>query len=386
MKVLIIGNRNHQFIYNYVKAFRRAYSQPYLKIDVLSQDSSEVTFSSDKYFDDIYALTVPPFLRKIRFLRILYQHILFRKYIRMLNHYDIIHVHYIENIIVRDIDFFSRRIHGKLIVSIWGSDFLRASKSRKKKLIKLFNRADRITIASDTVIKKFKECYIGNTFISKIVLCRLGLEPLENLRSILMSDMNSRISKSKIGLCEDKIIITIGYNASRLQHHIDIIENIEHSSLLSPFCDKIEFLLPITYPKDNEYITMIKKIVLNSKYHYNIIEHFLSDGDVAHLRIASDIFVQLQPTDMLSGSMLEHLSARNIVITGSWLPYDCLDQWGIFLRRIDRLELISNELYDVLNNFVVYKELCDENSKMIIDKFRWNNVIQNWISLYKNEV
>ena len=66
---------------------------------------------------------------------------------------------------------------------------------------------------------------------------------------------------------------------------------------------------------------------------------------------------------MLSGSMLEHLSARNIVITGSWLPYDCLDQWGIFLRRIDRLELISNELYDVLNNFVVYKELCDENSK-----------------------
>ena len=85
---------------------------------------------------------------------------------------------------------------------------------------------------------------------------------------------------------------------------------------------------------------------------------------------------------MLSGSMLEHLSAQNIVITGSWLPYDCLDQWGVFYRKIDCLELISNELHDVLNKFVPYKKLTCKNSDIIIDKFRWNNVIHDWLDLY----
>lgn len=123
----------------------------------------------------------------------------------------------------------------------------------------LFNRADHITIASDKVIEEFKACYQKSSFLSKIVLCRFGLEPLESLISILRSGANARISKSKIGLCADKIVITIGYNASRLQHHIDIIENIERSPLLSPFHDKVEFLLPVTYPKDAEYIGIIKK-------------------------------------------------------------------------------------------------------------------------------
>lgn len=384
MKVLIIGNRSHQFIYNYVKALKRVYPHSHLDIDILSQDTSDISFSSDKFYDNIYALSVPSFLKKIRFLIVFYQHILFRKYIRKLDYYDVVHIHYIENIIIRDISFFSKYIRGKLIVSIWGSDFLRASEERKKNMTVLFNRADYITIASDEVIEEFKACYQKSSFLSKIALCRFGLEPLESLIPILRSGADARISKSKIGLCADKIVITIGYNASRLQHHIDIIENIERSSLLSPFHDKVEFLLPVTYPKDAEYIDIIKKTILNSKFHYNVIEQFLSDEDVAHLRVASDIFIQLQPTDMLSGSMLEHLSAQNIVITGSWLPYDCLDRWGVFYRKIDCLELLSNELHDVLNNFVSYKKLTYKNTEMIIDKFRWTNVIHNWLDLYMN--
>ena len=382
MKVLIIGNRSHQFIYNYVKTLKKVYLNSDLEIDILSQDSSDLFFPSDKFYNNIYALIVPSFFQKNRFLKVLYQHILFRKYIKRLDFYDVVHIHYVENIIVRDIRFFSKYIRGKLIVSIWGSDFLRASEDRKKNMTVLFNRADHITIASDKVIEEFKACYQKSSFLSKIVLCRFGLEPLESLISILRSGANARISKSKIGLCADKIVITIGYNASRLQHHIDIIENIERSPLLSPFHDKVEFLLPVTYPKDAEYIGIIKKTVVNSKFHYNVIEQFLSDEDIAHLRVASDIFIQLQPTDMLSGSMLEHLSAQNIVITGSWLPYDCLDQWGVFYRKIDCLELISNELHDVLNKFVPYKKLTCKNSDIIIDKFRWNNVIHDWLDLY----
>lgn len=382
MKVLIIGNRSHQFIYNYVKTLKMAYPDLHLKVDVISQDSSDTSFSSDRFYDNIYTLTVPCVLRKIRLLKILYQHILFRKYIRKLDYYDVVHIHYIENIIVRDISFFSKYIRGKLIVSIWGSDFLRASEGRKRNMAVLFNRADYITIASDKVIEEFKAYYQRSSFLSKIVLCRFGLEPLESLIPILKSGVNSRISKSKIGLCADKIVITIGYNASRLQHHIDIIENIEQFSLLFPFHDKIEFLLPMTYPIDTEYIGVIKKTILNSKFHYNVIEQFLSDEDIAHLRVASDIFIQLQPTDMLSGSMLEHLSTGNLVITGSWLPYDCLDNWNIILYKINKLDAVAEKLYSVLCDYSVCREKCLKNKEAIIERFRWKNVIGDWISLY----
>lgn len=175
MKVLIIGNRSHQFIYNYVKTLKKVYLNSDLEIDILSQDSSDLSFPSDKFYNNIYALIVPSFFKKNRFLKVLYQHILFRKYIKRLDCYDVVHIHYVENIIVRDIRFFSKYIRGKLIVSIWGSDFLRASEDRKKNMTVLFNRADHITIASDKVIEEFKTCYQKSSFLSKIVLCRFKL-------------------------------------------------------------------------------------------------------------------------------------------------------------------------------------------------------------------
>ena len=81
MKVLIIGNRSHQFIYNYVKTLKKVYLNSDLEIDILSQDSSDLSFPSDKFYNNIYALIVPSFFKKNRFLKVLYQHILFRKYI-----------------------------------------------------------------------------------------------------------------------------------------------------------------------------------------------------------------------------------------------------------------------------------------------------------------
>ena len=42
MKVLIIGNRSHQFIYNYVKTLKKVYLNSDLEIDILSQDSSDL--------------------------------------------------------------------------------------------------------------------------------------------------------------------------------------------------------------------------------------------------------------------------------------------------------------------------------------------------------
>lgn len=382
MKVLVIGNRFHQFVYNYVNAIKNNSEGGEFVVDVLSQECADVTFQSDYVYDTIYALKMSFILRKNRFVRILTQQFLFRKYIRTLTNYDIVHIHYVENIIVRDVAYFSKHVKGKLIVSLWGSDFLRASDNQRKQLAVLLERADKITIASETVTQMFREYYRECSFLSKLVLCRFGLEPLEKIIPILESGDKTGSSKSLFGLSKDKIVVTIGYNASRLQHHIEIIENINEFSSLADFKDKIEFLLPLTYPVDEVYVNEIREYVKQSKFNFVIVTDFLSDDKIAHLRIASDVFIQLQPTDMLSGSMLEHLSTGNIVITGSWLPYDCLNDWNIFLFKIDKLDFIAQNLYGVLCDYSVCVEKCVKNRDAVIQRFRWKNVISDWINLY----
>lgn len=382
MKVLIIGNRFHQFIYNYVNALRNNSKRGEFVVDVLSQESSDVSFQSDYVYDTIYALKINAMLRKNRFTRILAQQFAFRNHIKNLTEYDIVHIHYVENIILRDVAYFSRHIKGKLVVSIWGSDFLRATDRQRKQLLVLFKRADRITIASEVVIQMFREYYKGCSFLSKVILCRFGLEPLEKIIPILESCDNKDYSKRLFGLSEDKLVVTIGYNASRLQHHLEIIESINEYFPLLGFTDKIEFLLPLTYPIDEMYVDEIRKKTNQSRFKFVIITDFLSDDKIAHLRIASDIFVQLQPTDMLSGSMLEHLSTGNLVITGSWLPYDCLNDWNVFLYKIDKLDAIAVKLYEVLCDYSVGMEKCIKNKDVVFQRFRWKNVINDWINLY----
>ena len=109
----------------------------------------------------------------------------------------------------------------------------------------------------------------------------------------------------------------------------------------------------------------------------------MSDDAVAMLRCCSNIFIQLQPTDMLSGSMLEHLAAGNIVITGKWLPYDILDELNIYMLKIERMEQVSTILLSVIENYLEYTRKCDLNKNIVLNNFRWKTVINKWINVYE---
>lgn len=379
MKILLIGNRKHQFVYNYVNALRSCDLIPNLQIDILSQDKDCKKGNMDEIFDHVYSISTSNSLYRFRIFRILFQIFSLFHYLNRLKNYDIVHVHYLENVIIWNI-FFSKQIKGKLIISIWGSDFLRSSKRKCYMMMRVFDRADQITIASPTVKKRFVDFY-GGKYSEKISICKFGLQPLEYIANTHLENLNG--IKKRIGLAPGKIVIAIGYNASRLQRHRDIIENIEQNEDLFQYRDKIEFLLPCTYPKDVEYLETLSMQITQSKFHYTIIDNFLSDDAVARLRYCSDIFIQLQPTDMLSGSMLEHLAAGNIVITGKWLPYDILDDLDIYMLKIERIDQISTVLFDVVENFPKYVCRCDLNRNIVLNNFRWKFVINKWIDVYE---
>ena len=57
-------------------------------------------------------------------------------------------------------------------------------------------------------------------------------------------------------------------------------------------------------------------------------------NETAMFRKACDALIQVQDTDVLSGSMLEHLYAGNAVVTGDWLPYGKLIAFGVLCRSL----------------------------------------------------
>lgn len=369
-KILIIGNRRHQFITNYIKWFREC-NRKQCRIDILSYETDGQHYETDCYYDRIYTLRIPNFMRKVKILSIIFRHLTLLWNFRILSNYDIVHVHYVEDYLSRFSRLFSKLMKGKLLISVWGSDFLKASDSKLRKMYNLYERADIISIVSDDVKDCFVDKYSNIKGLSnKIVNLKFGLAPLDALH-ILPSKRKDR----------DNICITIGYNARRNQQHLKIIKILESSIDLSSIKDRIKFIIPLTYPENIEYIKEITDLTNNSKFTYTLLTDFMKDDEVAKLRNKTDIFIQLQETDMMSGSMLEHIAASNIVITGSWLPYSNLEKLGLVYWKIDNTEDVSDVLFELINKFNSCNELIKNNREIVFSNYQWKKVIESWINV-----
>ena len=365
MKVLIIGNRNHQFIGNYVLELRKKFSD--FSCDIVSYEYDDNSCRYDMVYDKIHNLEVPNLFRWNKYLRLLYQQVKFRKLLRITENYDIVHVHYIENFIVRDLHYFCKHIKAKLVVSVWGSDFLRQSVRIRSRLRTLFKRADAITIANNKIISEFVDFYKDEKIKNKIHKCLFGLRPLD----ILEANMSLR----------DEVLknIVIGYNASEGQQHEKILNNISDLECLADY----SIILPMTYPHNPLYIKRIALLAEEKKMSIEIIDRYLTDKQIAELRLNASIFIQLQVTDLLSGSMIEHLYAGAIVITGSWLPYEVLKEQGLFFIQIDSINDLRSTLEQIINGMQEYVSRAKHNKELIDGLYTWNKVISQWVNLYK---
>jgi glycosyltransferase involved in cell wall biosynthesis len=381
MKILIIGNRKHQLLYSLLKEIKKEYIDDSLVIDVFSQETSDDKYETDALYDSIFTLSMPKFIRKNRILRGIYKQYLFRRQISKLGHYDFVHIHYIEDILIRDAQYFVKKLKCKLIVSIWGSDFLRASDSKKKQMLPILKYASKITIANTVAKENFLKYYSGSIPDTKVILCWFFLEPLFVLKKVIKNTTKTD-SKLAFGFSE-KITIAIGYNASKMQQHLEILKAIESNVELDNFKEDIEFVLPLTYPKSTAYIQEIENCIKNSKFKYRLLTNFMSDKEVSYLRIASDVMIQLQTTDMLSASMLEHMYANNIVITGGWLPYSDLRDWGLVYEEVEEVKSIGKKLNEILLNYDVLMSKTESNNSILELNYNRDEIISKWIDLYK---
>lgn len=265
-------------------------------------------------------------------------------------------------------------IKQKLVITFYGSDFYRTSNLIKNIQNPLYKAADAITFTNPLTKKSFIKYY--KKFENKSYVCRFGLKTLEFI------DKNRNISKKELkeslGYALDKTIVTCGYNSTKEQQHVKIIENL--IDLPKEMLEQIQFIFPMTYG-DNKNKENVKILLKQTKLNYIVLEDFLFGDDNANIKLASDIMINILENDTFSGSMQEFLYANNIIITGSWLPYDVFDDAGIQYLKIEEINELSSKLKKVIDSDI--QTFDTSKNKNIISKLSlWSNTIESWVDVY----
>jgi Glycosyl transferase 4-like len=289
--------------------------------------------------------------------------------------FDAVNIHYADPIYSYLVASLKRR--GKrLVTSIWGSDFLRASSSALHNLGLTFAASDVVTSNNPEIMEKIVAHYPSISERARIV--PFGLGSLDVITKLQRSESFEE-SRRKFAIPPGKLAVTCGYNAIREQCHSLMIDAL--SRLSDSIKSRFFVLLPMTYPDNPEYRAEIKNAIQATGIEFRILEERMSPDDVARLRIVSDYAVNMQTTDSLSASIQEHLFAGSSVIVANWLPYGVLEQMGIQLQRVDDAAGICA----ILENAPLScgtRGVTPKYAERIYDYSSWSSNAPRWLGLY----
>lgn len=375
-RILLVGDANHQFVIAYATWVRKKTN--YL-IDCLSY--SKLKNPQNRVFNELFQISydkLPYRISKyIPLFRSIFRLYSYRRIIAQMENYDAVHFHFLTNDTFFLASEIKRKMDTKVILSIWGSDLYKLKESKRRQFFSACKLASYITFTNEKSIEYFSKTFEWQK--DNLRCCRLGLSPLEFLRSMYMP---SKECKRNLNIDTEKIAITVGYNGSPNQQHIKILQQFLEDKLLN-LKDKISLIVPLTYGGSEKYKKLIIEMLNKLPYESVYFDSFLSDEKVAQLRIASDIMIQLQESDQFSGSMQEHMYAENVVITGSWLPYDILKERGVWFLEVSELSQLTKILPDVILNLPEYKVQASNNKDKIARLSLWENNIEDWVALYQ---
>ena len=310
----------------------------------------------DKYISKYY---------KKRYVGAILRLLFFSRFLKKISKgYDYIDITFFTPIYYNFLDFLIKN-NKSYKITIWGSDFYRSTKKDLNRKRYYLENATQIQVETDLVKQDILKCF--PSILNKIFVCNYGIELFENIDKLRGRDSNI------LGIdTYDRIVLTCGYNGSRGQQHKEIIKAI--SSLSKEVRDKLFIIIPMTYGiPDSNYLNDIKSDIDKLDIPYRIFTNRLNDDELAELRIRSNIVVNIQITDALSSSLIEHIYAGSILIAGDWLPYSILTDAGIQYTSTS-LESLDKVIFSVVNNIKEEFEKCSNNIKNAYLLSSWSNV------------
>ena len=290
--------------------------------------------------------------------------------------YDVIHIQSINPSLLYLMPFFKYKSI-KVVSTVWGSDFERSQNIYFFKLILKYS--DLITCTNDNVNKRLRVAL--NVPDVKILTLAFMLPIYHELDSL--KEVSKYQTKMDINFPPNKIILGCGTNMRKMQHHLEIIDEI--AKVKSDFSKSIMVLIQMTYDFNDEgYLTEIKNKLNFLEIEFIILSKYLSDVEMAMVRKSTDILIQVQDHDQFSAAMLETIYAENLVITGSWLPYSVLDVEGIFYFKVDKVLELGKIVLECINNFEQLLKKTKNNPKILNKLTNHDNIIEEWADTYKN--
>ncbi len=380
--LLVVGTANDVFVYNMAKWLKACMED--ISIDVFEFNHSRSQGYTNDYFDNVYTIDTGLLLNKVKGIRSLllpywynyqFNNCLKNKY------YDIIHCHWlIPNVIVSR----NLKLHcKKLFVTFWGGEleYLKIIFSHKIYLWYLRRFLKKVDYIVNS--QSFCEKNEGRSLFlyCKFKYANLGSVPLEKLYNLI--DLESKAqSKKKLGINIDKKTVLIGYSGKSIHQHIPIIKTFSSVGMKKEF---IHFLVPMTRGASSKYVQSVENMLQQSGYTYTLIKNcYLTDMDVARLRNATDITLQLSLFDGFSRSIIECLCARSILIYGNWLNYsDRLKEEGFSGITVQSIEEGVEKVYDIVDDLENYQTMGGENSQNGKNKNLWSECIMDWVTIYK---
>ena len=373
-RLLYLGNVNSPLIRTLAVEIIK--QRPNTLIDIVSAAPLDAALDPGP-FNQIWALESSGVLYRIKGLKLLRMMLGFRLLLGKINtRYDAVHM------LFCDVGFFAsrhkiRELSRHFAISFFGSDYYASSPFILRMLAKLVIKADVITAANQKTADAVRQTF--NVEDSAFQLCRFGLSPLDTLKQL--SGKDKAQIKLSLGFDPLERIVICGYNASANQQHEEMIDAIK--SVKNQLPSHHRFVFPISSNASTERKKHIEHLLQLSGLKYSTITEYLSNQQLAELRYVTDVMIQVQRSDQLSGSMQEALFAGSSVITGAWLPYEIFDELGIRMIKIDQVAQLGSALLEVLENEGEYASHAAKNAEVIWLLSSWENTIKSWLSLYR---
>lgn len=315
--VLLIGQFYDNHNIRFVRSLKR--ENPKVQIDCFSPSLVEEEIPAD-YLECYRNYEIVDFSSYFRYVPILKRIEIihnWHKYFRSFSqgkHYDIVNIHYPRSAyyyILPEI----RKMTDNLVLSPWGSDVYRINNKQRKQLQKIYNAADYVTGRGDRFTKDFMTIF--HIPQDKFVFAGMGSETIDYIVEH-KNEIDTNEAKRRLGI-EDYYTISCGYNATPAQQHLKIVEAISHIKEQLP--QKLILLFPVTYPKNIEYLSQVKKAVEENDIQAIFYDKYLDLETLFVVRQATDMFIHVQTTDANNASLKEYLLCEKNCINGAWLKY-----------------------------------------------------------------
>lgn len=382
MRVLVLGLINSQWTFQFTEKFLRKNSHEVWMVKRGNDYESRKWISLYKkigvHFIDCtkMAAAIKEAKAQRNFILEIYAHLAQLKAIISKGRFDVINMHYVEFQDVKYASILKYLLRSKLIFSYWGSDLLRVDKKLLDSRGMYVRQADYITFDNRDLEFKFMETYAwAHKIPSKTIL--FGLPVLNIIR-----DRSKQMTEEKIReewkVPKDKWIVAVGYSATDAHQHIEVLRRIE--KLDRETKEKLFILLQMTYGGTPQYIKRVKAAAQKTGCEYRVIQHYLTDEEVADLRIMTDIYVNAQTTDAFSGSVCENLFAETILINAKWLRYQEFKDYDFQYLEFKNMDEIGQ-----LIKIAMEKKLDVSKNRNLVWQLRsWECCTPKWQRMFRN--